>query len=206
MDKRNKPLWPAIVLLLAMMALMFLAGLMVGRGSKRPPPDTAAPAPKAVAVTSAASALGRTTTRQLDGLRRGVPVDQEASPLPMARVENVDRKRLRAYPMQPPTIPHSIDGYQVDKNSNRCMLCHARANAEKFQAPPVSVTHYMDRDDQFLATISPRRYFCNQCHVVQTDAQPLVANNFEDIDTVMAAAVAESGSVHEAAVASKGTP
>ena len=63
----------------------------------------------------------------------------------------------RKSPMQPPTIPHAIDGYQVDKNSNRCMLCHARANAEKFQAPPVSVTHYMDRDDQFLATISPRR-------------------------------------------------
>jgi cytochrome c-type protein NapB len=100
-------------------------------------------------------------------------------------VENADIKRNRAYPMQPPTIPHSIDNYQVDKNSNRCLLCHARANADKFQAPPVSVTHYMDRDDQFLATISPRRYFCNQCHVVQTDAKPLVANNFKDIDTIL---------------------
>ena len=50
---------------------------------------------------------------------------------------------------------------------------------------PVSVTHYMDRDDQFLATISPRRYFCNQCHVVQTDAPVLVANQFRDIDSVL---------------------
>ena len=105
----------------------------------------------------------------------------------MARVENVDRKRTRAYPMQPPTIPHAIDGYEVSRNANRCMLCHARANAEQFQAPPVSVTHYMDRDDQFLATISPRRYFCNQCHVVQTDARPLVANTFQDIDAIIAA-------------------
>ena len=105
----------------------------------------------------------------------------------MARVENADIKRARADPMQPATIPHSIDNYEVDKNTNRCMLCHARANADKFQAPPVSVTHYMDRDDQFLATISPRRYFCNQCHVVQTDAPTLVANGFKDIDSILAA-------------------
>lgn len=190
MDMRNKPLLLGAALVLLMMVLVFLAGLMVGRGAKGPATPPPAPAAKVSTtnVSAESSAIGRTASKQLDGLRRGVPVDQEAAPLPMARVENVDRKRLRAYPMQPPTIPHAIDGYQVDKNSNRCMLCHARANAEKFQAPPVSVTHYMDRDDQFLATISPRRYFCNQCHVVQTDAPVLVANTFEDIDAVMAAA------------------
>ena len=125
-------------------------------------------------------------------------MDQEAAPLPMARVQNLDVRRERAYPMQPPTIPHAIDGYQVDKNSNRCMLCHARANAEKFQAPPVSVTHYMDRDDQFLAAISPRRYFCNQCHVVQTDAPLLVTSTFQTIDEVLAAAEAGTATAQAA--------
>ena len=91
---------------------------------------------------------------EIDALRRGVPVNLEGHPPPMARVENTDIRRVRNYPMQPPTIPHTIDGYQVDLNSNRCMLCHARANAATFQAPPVSVTHYMDRDDQFLAEAS----------------------------------------------------
>ena len=143
-----------------------------------PAASVAAPAPlPAVAVVPAGSGL--------DAMRRDAELDKEIAPPPMARVENTDIRRNRAYPMQPPTIPHSIDNYQIDRNSNRCMLCHARANADKFQAPPVSVTHYMDRDDQFLATISPRRYFCNQCHVVQTDAQPLVANGFKDIDTVL---------------------
>ena len=143
-----------------------------------PAASVAAPAPRpAVAVVPAGSGL--------DAIRRGAELDKEIAPPPMARMENTDIRRNRAYPMQPPTIPHSIDNYQIDRNSNRCMLCHARANADKFQAPPVSVTHYMDRDDQFLATISPRRYFCNQCHVVQTDAQPLVANGFKDIDTVL---------------------
>jgi nitrate reductase (cytochrome), electron transfer subunit len=187
---RNRPVWIAVGVGVAVMVLVFLAGWLFGRGSERrervatPVATTARPTP------AEGSALGRADMRQLDALRRGIPVDQEAAPLPLAHVLNTDVRRERAYPMQPPTIPHAIDGYQVDKNSNRCMLCHARANADKFQAPPVSVTHYMDRDDQFLAAISPRRYFCNQCHVVQTDAPLLVNNTFQTIDEVLAAAEA----------------
>lgn len=178
---RNKPLLIALGLTVVLAVLVFVAGWMFG--SHR------AAEPQAAADTSTVPGPAIDAPLpggQIDALRRGVPIDQEGAPPPMARVENTDIKRVRAYPMQPPTIPHAIDGYQVDKNSNRCMLCHARANAATFQAPPVSVTHYMDRDDQFLATISPRRYFCNQCHVVQTDARPLVANNFQDIDSVIA--------------------
>ena len=121
----------------------------------------------------------------VDSIRRGAALDAEGPPAVMAQVEDRSQRRERAYPMQPPTIPHAIDGYQVDLNSNRCMLCHSRANAEQFQAPMVSVTHYMDRDGQFLAEISPRRYFCDQCHVVQTDARPLVENTFIDVDTLL---------------------
>lgn len=178
---RNKPLLIALGLTVVLAVLVFAAGWMFGRHRAAEAPVATASAGVAGPGIDAPLPGG-----QIDAIRRGVPIDQEGAPPPMARVENADIKRVRAYPMQPPTIPHAIDGYQVDKNSNRCMLCHARANAATFQAPPVSVTHYMDRDDQFLATISPRRYFCNQCHVVQTDAKPLVANNFQDIDSVIA--------------------
>jgi cytochrome c-type protein NapB len=123
--------------------------------------------------------------QSIDALRRGIPLDQEGKPLPMPRTENFDVKRKRAYPDQPPTIPHAIDGYQVDRNANRCLLCHSRANAETFQAPMVSVTHFLDRDGQVLAAVSPRRYFCTQCHVVQTDAKPLVPSTFRDVDELM---------------------
>jgi len=127
--------------------------------------------------------------QSIDALRRGIPLDQEARPLPMPRIENTDLRRKRAYPDQPPTIPHAIDGYQVDKNSNRCLLCHSRANAETFQAPMVSVTHFLSRDGQVLGSISARRYFCTQCHVVQTDAKPLVENRFQDVDTLISTEV-----------------
>jgi nitrate reductase (cytochrome), electron transfer subunit len=121
----------------------------------------------------------------LDPFRRDTPLHIEPAAAPMARVETDDRRRERGWPEQPPTIPHSIDGYQVDRNSNRCMLCHARTGAERFMAPMVSVTHFMDRDGQVLAQIAPRRYFCTQCHVVQTDADLAVGNDFVDVDTVL---------------------
>ena len=67
--------------------------------------------------------------------------------------ENKDIKRERNYPMQPPTIPHKIAGYPVDLNSNKCLACHSRRQVEDSQAPMVSVTHYMDRDGNFLAEV-----------------------------------------------------
>jgi nitrate reductase (cytochrome), electron transfer subunit len=120
-----------------------------------------------------------------DPLRRGIPLDEERRPLQMQRVENSDLRRKRAFPEQPPTIPHAIDNYQLDKNSNACLRCHSRANAENFQAPMISVTHYLNRDGQVLASIAPRRYFCTQCHTVQTDAKPLVGNQFRDVDELI---------------------
>lgn len=180
---RDKPLI-AIALLVVLVAAA--VGFAVGRKSSPEEPHAAPQASSQPAMASTSKTAEPVSAGdQIDGIRRGAPVNQEIAPPLIARVENTDIKRNRAYPMQPPTIPHSIDNYQIDKNSNRCLLCHARANADKFGAPPVSVTHYMDRNDQFLATISPRRYFCNQCHVVQTDAKTLVANNFKDIDTIL---------------------
>jgi cytochrome c-type protein NapB len=54
----------------------------------------------------------------------------------------------------------------------------------------ISVTHYMDRDGNFLAEVSPRRYFCNQCHVNQTAARAVVENEFEDMDELLEKRVA----------------
>ena len=34
----------------------------------------------------------------------------------------------------------------------------------------------MDRDRQTLAAVSPRRYFCTQCHVPQLEVEPIVGN------------------------------
>ena len=118
-------------------------------------------------------------------LRGNTDLDKQAAPPGMAKVLNTDVKRKRNYPMQPPTIPHKIDNYQTDLNTNKCLSCHNRSRVAESQAPMVSVTHYMDRDGNFLATVSPRRYFCKQCHVSQTDAKTLVDNTFVDMDKLL---------------------
>lgn len=120
-----------------------------------------------------------------DGRRPGGTLSQTLPAPVIANEENKDLKRERNYPEQPPTIPHSIRGYQVDANGNKCLACHSRANSARSQAPMISITHYMDRDGQALAAVSPRRYFCNQCHVPQKEVQPLVGNSFENIDQLL---------------------
>ena len=164
-----------------------LGVLLASCGSEAPAPVTSAPPPPSDPAVVATVQPGP----GVDALRRGFALEVEGDPVPIAKVDNRDMRRERAYPMQPPTIPHAIDGYQLDRNVNKCMDCHARSRAEEFQAVPVSVTHYMDRDENFLAAISPRRYFCTACHVVQHDAKPLVPNEFVDVDTLIARDAAE---------------
>jgi cytochrome c-type protein NapB len=102
----------------------------------------------------------------------------KAPPLDRPIIDDV--RRMRNYPEQPPIIPHSIDGYQLTLNTNRCLSCHRREFTEGSGAPMISVTHFMDRDGQVLSDVTPRRYFCTECHVPQTDARPLVPNTFQD--------------------------
>ena len=83
------------------------------------------------------------------------------------------------YAQQPPLIPHDIRHYQIDKNVNKCLSCHSPKNYREFGATKISVAHYMDRDGRALIDVSPRRYFCTQCHVPQVDAPPLVDNTYQ---------------------------
>ncbi|MBX9822701.1 nitrate reductase cytochrome c-type subunit [Afipia birgiae] len=110
----------------------------------------------------------------------GAPMSESPIP-PFARPITDDRRVMRNYPEQPPVIPHSIDNYQLTLRTNRCLDCHRRQYTEGSGAPMISVTHFMDRDGQVLADVTPRRYFCTACHVQQTDAAPLVPNTFQDM-------------------------
>lgn len=120
-----------------------------------------------------------------DKMRGPTALDQTTQPPPLVNPDNSDVRRSRNYAMQPPVVPHKIEGYQLDKNANRCMMCHARTRTQESQAPMISVTHFMDRDGNFLAELSPRRYFCLQCHVPQANLNPLVNNQFVDVDTML---------------------
>lgn len=120
-----------------------------------------------------------------DNARGATPIMETTKPPVLGNAVNDDVRRTRNYAMQPPVIPHRVDGYQVDKNFNKCLDCHARSKAEAYQAVPVSITHYMTRDGDMLGQVSTRRYFCMQCHVSQDAVRPLVNNTFQDVDTLL---------------------
>ena len=115
---------------------------------------------------------------------RNAAIDIGTKPPQLSNPVNQDVKQVRNYPEQPPIIPHSIRDYQLDLNVNKCMNCHSRRAVERSQAPMVSITHFTDRDNQVLASISPRRYFCTQCHVTQINRRPLTGNTFVDVEHV----------------------
>lgn len=145
-------------------------------------------------VLSALFALSAVTALQADthlsapapdGLRKGGTVGETLPAPPIAGDPRDLKREVRNYPEQPPVIPHSIRGYQVDKRFNRCLDCHSREAAPSAGAPMVSITHFMDRNNQVRAAVTPGRYFCTQCHVPQTDADPLVESDFLPVDQVI---------------------
>jgi cytochrome c-type protein NapB len=89
-----------------------------------------------------------------------------------------------AYVYQPPLIPHQIRHYELSTNANKCLSCHSFKNSRESGATKISVTHYATREGQVLSDVSPRRYFCLQCHVPQVEAKPLVVNDFKPVDSL----------------------
>jgi cytochrome c-type protein NapB len=149
---------------------------------------TGKPALLALIVLLAAASTSLVAQTVSSGLRGSTPLNEEGPAAPMAPLRNSAEKETRNYPEQPPVIPHTTEGYQIDINGNKCLSCHARARTGESQAPMVSITHFMDRDGQFLASVSPRRFFCTECHVPQSMVTPPVTNDFIDIDAMLSRA------------------
>ena len=77
-----------------------------------------------------------------------------------------------------------INGYTINLKSNKCLTCHSWTTYKDAGATKISQTHFSDRTETVMADVAARRYFCTQCHVPQTDARPLVNNEFEPLTTI----------------------
>ena len=108
----------------------------------------------------------------------------EADAAPMKNYRKDGDLYDRQYMHQPPLIPHDIRNYEVDTKVNKCLACHSFKNASAMKAPKISPTHFETRDGMTLGEVSPRRYFCLQCHVPQADAKPLVENTFKPVEAL----------------------
>ncbi|MEP2783388.1 MAG: nitrate reductase cytochrome c-type subunit [Pseudoruegeria sp.] len=152
----------------------------------------------AFAVVSLTAGVTSTGAQEFVATLRGdVHLADDTVPPAIPAEVNSDIRQIRNYPEQPPLIPHKIEGYQIDSNANKCLTCHSRTAVGDSQAPMVSVTHFMNRDNQVLTSVSPRRYFCTQCHVSQNEAKLLVENDFVDVDSVLDYVTKNSGEAKE---------
>ncbi|MBM3570033.1 MAG: nitrate reductase cytochrome c-type subunit [Alphaproteobacteria bacterium] len=120
---------------------------------------------------------GVALAQDLKTLRGDQKIDAVDAAPPVSQVREGARLD-RAYRQQPPLIPHAIEKYEIDLKVNQCLRCHDWPDNVRENAPKISETHYVDRAGKRLDQIAATRWFCNQCHVPQTDAKPLVENRF----------------------------
>jgi cytochrome c-type protein NapB len=133
---------------------------------------------------TAAPQIANVTNGGLKSMRGSTELDDNDPVGPFKPVPRDRRPYVSDYIYQPPLIPHSIRGYELSTNANKCLSCHSFKNSVESGATKISVTHYETREGQVLADVSPRRYFCLQCHVVQTDTDPLIENTFQRVDSL----------------------
>lgn len=139
----------------AALALLMLQGIVA-------PTAMAAPDEAVIKLKTLRGVEVTATDPESEGTRYG----RDTPPLP------------RDFVQQPPLIPHTIEGYTITKNFNKCLDCHAWSRAKESGATKISMTHFKGRDGVEMTSVSPQRYFCNQCHVSQSDSAPLVKNTF----------------------------
>lgn len=120
----------------------------------------------------------------LNSLRGRYELDETNPSEPLKPVPRDRRPYPSEYVYQPPLIPHSIRGYELSTNANKCLSCHSFKRSVESGATRISVTHYETREGEVLADVSPRRYFCLQCHVVQADTEVLIDNTFRRVDSL----------------------
>jgi cytochrome c-type protein NapB len=119
--------------------------------------------------------------------RGDMPVAEEFEQAPQLHQYQKDGLPIeRNYLLQPPLIPHQIEGYTITPKFNKCMSCHSWTKYKEANATKISQTHFESRDGIVMANVSARRYFCVQCHVPQTNARPLVENTFQPVEALKA--------------------
>lgn len=120
------------------------------------------------------------------GLSKASVFDAPAPPLDQKSENWPGQNSLlpRVSPVGPPPIPHRIGGFlPITQGRNPCMGCHRTDRKVEGGPVPIPESHYIDSrnsPDRKQDAPDGARYYCLSCHVPQTDAAPLVENNFSE--------------------------
>jgi cytochrome c-type protein NapB len=91
----------------------------------------------------------------------------------------------RAWENAPPQIPHRVDEFlPIVAEDNQCLDCHdvpkyigqpKNIDRTRKSKSPMSKDHYATAE---LEDIDGARFICTQCHVPQSNAEPLVESTY----------------------------
>ena len=90
----------------------------------------------------------------------------------------------RSFENAPPLVSHTMEEYlPITKDSNACLSCHIKELAADMNTKPAPASHYFDFQANKPSgdNVSNERWNCDQCHIAQTDAKPLVGNKFQAV-------------------------
>ncbi len=86
----------------------------------------------------------------------------------------------RTFTDQPPLVPHTIENYDISATENACWECHNSDDFKGKKMPMVGKSHLLQTADAGAEPkLNMQRWQCNNCHVPQVDAMPLVGNYFQ---------------------------
>ena len=129
-------------------------------------------------VAGVMSIFSITATAEIQSLRGASDLAADANVIDKHKQMKVKGGIKRSFKLQPPMIPHTVEKDKITLKGNTCMKCHSVENHKKEKAPVIGESHFLDRDGNKLDKPSARRWFCDQCHAPQVQADPLVQNNF----------------------------
>lgn len=112
-----------------------------------------------------------------DAQAKGEDVPTGAAPAAGMDWQAGDSPIPRTFVHQPPLVPHTVAEYEITTAKNDCLKCHGAAGSG---AQALHASHYLDRDNKKSDKVAAQWYFCNQCHVGQVDAKPMVENTFQE--------------------------
>ncbi|MEO5342924.1 MAG: nitrate reductase cytochrome c-type subunit [Gammaproteobacteria bacterium SHHR-1] len=126
--------------------------------------------------------LSGASLAELKSLGGKDPIAADAPAPKLVRFINDKENIPKTFEQQPPLAPHRNEKYTVNLSQNECLDCHQKEKGEEeAKSVPMPESHYADAHGKILDEMPGRRYFCNQCHVSQIEAEPLVGNNFQTV-------------------------
>ena len=100
-----------------------------------------------------------------------------------AKIPGVGQPHIiaRTFVGQPPLVPHEVDKYlPISQDDNACLECHITDELRGQKIPKAGVSHFSPTRKRADGSpdIDMARFQCNNCHVPQVDARPLVDSLF----------------------------